>query len=124
MRLLGSLKSFYVKAVPLWESVSVVVIVHLTVISYIPFTFLFYAMMCDVNDALGFQCKAIRFVCYVMRDLNEGLNDKVCYAMVCYVIWTKMPSHRRVSNISKKNVGNQSLRIKCDMNINFLNKSI
>lgn len=81
-------------------------------------------MMCDVNDALGFQCKAIRFVCYVMRDLNEGLNDKVCYAMVCYVIWTKMPSYRRVSNISKKNVGNQSLRIKCDMNINFLNKSI
>lgn len=84
--------------------------------------------MCDVNDALGFQCKAIRFVCYVMRDLNEGLNDEVCYAMVCYVIWSKTPSHRRVSkcvsNISKKNVGNQSLRIKFDMNINFLNKSI
>lgn len=45
--------------------------------------------MCDVNDALGFQCKAIRFLCYVMRDLNEGLNDKVCYAMVCYVIERK-----------------------------------
>lgn len=42
-------------------------------------------MVCDVNDAVGFQCNAIRFVCYAMRYLNEGLNDIVCYAMVCYV---------------------------------------
>lgn len=48
-------------------------------------------MVCDVNDAMGFQCNAVRFVCYAMRDLNEGLNDIVCYGMVWYgMVWYGM----------------------------------
>lgn len=55
-------------------------------------TILWYAMVCDSNDMLWNF--AMRFVHYVMRNWNERLYDMVCKAMVCYEIWTKIPSYK------------------------------
>lgn len=38
---------------------------------------------------MGFQCNALKFVCYAMR--NKGPNDMV--AMLCYEISTKTPPY-------------------------------
>lgn len=58
--------------------------------AYIP-TILWYAMVCDSNDMLWNF--AMRFVFYVMRNWNERLYNMVCKAMICYEIWTKIPSY-------------------------------
>lgn len=70
-------------------------------------TILWYAMVCDSNDMLWNF--AMRFVYYVMRNWNERLYNMVCKAMICYEIWTKIPSYiEEIKKIWSKMIRGQS----------------
>lgn len=70
-------------------------------------TIIWYAMVCDSNDMLWNF--AMRFVYYVMRNWNERLYNMVCKAMICYEIWTKIPSYtEEIKKIWSKMIRGQS----------------
>lgn len=69
---------------------------------------------------MRFKCNAMIFVCFVIRYLNEGLNEMVCYALVWNVMRFEQ-KHLRTRTSSKHfEVRSQNLPLIYNVNIQFL----